>query len=47
MEKITEAQDNALFVCVIQPFDGDALMHGVIVTRDRLECHYAMNFIAM
>ena len=44
MEKFAEAQDNALFVCGMQPFDGDDRMHGVIVTRDGLECHHAMEF---
>ena len=44
MEKLAEAQVNALFVCGMQPFDGDDLMYGVIVTRDGLECHHAMEF---
>ena len=44
MEKLAEAQDNALFVCGMQPFDGDDLMHGVIVARDGFKCHNAIEF---
>ena len=42
MEKLDEAQDNALFVCSMQPFDGDDLMDGVIVALDGLECDHTV-----
>jgi hypothetical protein len=28
----------------MQLFDDDVLVHGVIATRERLKCHYAMEF---
>ncbi len=33
-----------LFVCGMQPFDADDLMHGVIVTREALDCHHPLEF---
>ena len=36
MHKLEEARDNDIYVCGMQPFDADDLMHGVIVTRDGL-----------
>ncbi len=44
MQKFEEAQDNDIFVCGMQPCDADALMHGVIVTRDGLERHLPVEF---
>jgi hypothetical protein len=40
MQKFEEAQNNDIYVCGMQPYDADALMYGVIVTRDGLECHH-------
>ena len=37
VEKFECTETNALFVCGMQPFDADDLMHGVIVTRVGLE----------
>ncbi len=31
-------------MCGMQPFDADDLMHGVIVTREGLECHHPVEF---
>ncbi len=31
-------------MCGMQPFDADEPMHGVIVTREGLECHDAIEF---
>ena len=28
----------------MQPFDADEIMHGVIVTREGLECHHPVEF---
>ena len=44
MQKLEEAQESDLFVCGMNPFDVDDLMHGMIVTRDGLECYYPMEF---
>jgi len=45
MQKPEEAhQESDLFGCDIQPFDVDYLMHGVIVTRDGLECYHPTEF---
>jgi hypothetical protein len=44
MQKLEEAQDNDIYVCGMQLFDADDLMHGVIVTRDGLECHHPVEF---
>ena len=44
MHTFEETQDNDIYVCGIQPFDADYLMHGMIVTRDRLECHHPVDF---
>ncbi len=38
------AMNNELYVCGMQPYDADDLMHGVIVTRDGLECHHPVEF---
>jgi hypothetical protein len=43
-QKLEEAQDNDLCMCGMQPLDDDDLMHGVIVTRQGLECHHPMEF---
>jgi len=32
------------FLCNMQPFDVDDLMHGVIVTREGFECHHPVEF---
>jgi hypothetical protein len=37
-KKLEEAQDNDVFVCGMQSYDVDDLMHGVIITRRDLEC---------
>ena len=44
MQKLQEAQDNDVFVCGMQPFDDNDLMHGAIITRRGLECHRPMEF---
>jgi hypothetical protein len=44
VEKFECDETNALFVCGMQPFDADDLMHGVIVTREALECHHPVEF---
>ena len=44
MQKIEEAQDNEIFVCGMQPFDADDLMHGVIICRKGMECYHPMEF---
>ena len=40
IEQFESAETNAIFVCGMQPFDADYLMHGVIITREALECHH-------
>jgi biotin synthase-like enzyme len=44
VEQFESAETNAIFVCGMQPFDADDLMHGVIVTREGLECHHPVEF---
>jgi hypothetical protein len=44
MQKFEEAQDNEIFVCGMQPFDADDLMHGVIICRKGMECYHPMEF---
>ncbi len=44
VEKFECAETNALFVCGMQPFDADDLMHGLIVTREALECPHPVEF---
>ena len=44
MRKLEEAQDNDVFVCGMQTFVDDDLMHGVIITRKGSECHQPMKF---
>jgi hypothetical protein len=44
MQKLEEAQDHDLYVCGMQPFDADDMMHGVIVARDGLECLQPIEF---
>jgi hypothetical protein len=44
IEQFESAETNAIFVCGMQPFDADDLMHGVIVTREGLECHHPVEF---
>jgi hypothetical protein len=33
-----------MYVCVMQPFDADDIMHGGIVTREGLECPHPVEF---
>ena len=33
-----------MYVCGMQPFDADDIMHGMIVTREGLECHHSVEF---
>jgi len=40
IEQFQSAETNDVFVCGMRPFDADDLMHGVIVTREGLECHH-------
>ena len=44
MEQLEEAQNNDVYVCGMQAFDADHLMHGVIIAREGLECHHPMEF---
>ena len=44
IEQFDSAETNTIFVCGMQPFDADDLMHGVIVTREGLECHHPVEF---
>jgi hypothetical protein len=44
IKKFNQAQDNDIYVCKMQLFDANELMHGVIVTRDGLECHHPVEF---
>ena len=44
MEQLEEAQNNDIYVCGMQAFDADRLMHGVIIAREGLECHHPMEF---
>jgi hypothetical protein len=44
MEQFESAETNAIFVYNMQPFDADDLMHGVIATREGLECHHSAEF---
>jgi hypothetical protein len=37
-------ETNVIFICGVQPFNVDDLMHGVIVTREGLECHIHIDF---
>ena len=43
-QKLEEAQESDLFVYGMQQVYAYALMHGVIVSRDGLECHLTMKF---
>ena len=44
VQQFESAENNALYVCGTQPFDADDIMHGVIVTREGLECHHPVEF---
>ena len=44
MHKFNEAQSSEYFVCGMQPFDVDNVMHRVIVPCEGLECHYHIEF---
>jgi hypothetical protein len=44
IHKCDDAKCSGFFVCGMQPFDADDLMHGVIVTREGLECHHHVEF---
>ncbi len=44
IHKFEEAQEIENFMCGMQPFDADEPMHGVICTRNGLECHQPMDF---
>ena len=44
VQKLDEAQDSDLYVCAMQPSDADELMHGVIFTREGIECHHHTEF---
>jgi hypothetical protein len=44
MQNFEEAQENEIYVCGMQTFDALDTMHGVIITRNGLECHQPMEF---
>jgi len=44
VQQFESAENNAPYVCGMQPFDADDIMHGVIVTREGLECHHPVEF---
>jgi hypothetical protein len=44
IEQFESAETNTIFVCNMQPLDADDRMHGMIVTREELECHHAAEF---
>jgi len=44
IQKFEETQENEIYVRGMQPFDADDPMHGVIITRNGLECHKPMEF---
>jgi len=44
VHKFESAKTNAMYVCGMQPFDADDIMHGMIVTREGLECHHSVEF---
>jgi hypothetical protein len=44
VEQLKSAMNSELYVYGMQPSDADDLMHGVIVTRDGLECHHSVEF---
>jgi hypothetical protein len=44
VHKFESAENDAMYVCGMQPFDADNIMHGVIVTREGVECHHPVEF---
>ena len=38
------AENNGMYLCAMQPFNENDVMHGVIVTREALECHHPVEF---
>jgi hypothetical protein len=45
VQQFEAAENNAVYVCGMQPFDADDIMHGVIVTREGLECHHPVEYM--